>query len=104
MTFADWFESDGREAVRCAGLNDGGATIRGICQRAFAAGERLAHREETAAAECQDRWTAYYYLFGILPVGSLEISRGRERGSAWLDARVNLRRLLRPFIGIDIRS
>jgi hypothetical protein len=104
MNFADWFESDGRDAVQSSGLADSGATIRSICQRAFDAGERLAHRQESDAAMRLDRWVAHYYLFGLIPVGSLEIDRGRARGDAWLDARINLRRLLRPFIGIDIRT
>src|SRR5690349_1333960 len=105
MTFSDWFESDGRDAVASAGLGAGGATVRGICQRAFAAGERLARREvERDAAEAADRWVAHFYLLGVIPAGTLAIDRGRGRGEAWLDARLHIRRFFRPFIGIEVRT
>jgi len=104
MTFSEWFESDGRDAVASAGLGVGGATVRGICQRAFAAGERLARQEAERDAEVADRWVAPFYLFGVIPAGTLSIDRGRGRGEAWLDARLHIRRFFRPFIGIEVRT
>ena len=108
MTFGDWFETDGRDAVASAGLGAAGATVRGICQRAFAAGERLAQgqaRRDTDAADAvADRWVAQFYILGIIPAGTLSIDRGRGRGEAWLDARLHVRRFFRPFIGIEVRT
>jgi hypothetical protein len=108
MTFSEWFETDGREAVASSGLGASGATVRSICQRAFAAGERLAHRQARqtadAAAEVADRWVAHYYLLGVIPAGTLAVEPGRGRGEAWLDARLHVRRFFRPFIGIEVRS
>jgi hypothetical protein len=105
MTFGEWFETDGRDAVASAGLGAGGATVRGICQRAFAAGERHAQQQARRSAdETADRWVAYYYVLGVIPAGTLVIDHGRGRGDAWLDARVHVRRFFRPFIGIEIRT
>jgi hypothetical protein len=104
MTFSEWFETDGRDAVASAGLGAGGATVRGICQRAFAAGERLARREAELAAEEADRWVAHFYLLGVIPAGTLAIGPGRGRGEAWLDARLHIRRFFRPLIGIEVKS
>ena len=108
MTFDEWFESDGREAVGSTGLGGSGAKVRAICQRAFAAGERLAQgqarRDSDAADDTADRWVAHFYVLGVIPAGTLAIARRRGRGEAWLDARLHIRRFFRPFIGIEVRT
>jgi hypothetical protein len=104
MTFGEWFETDGRDAVASAGLGAGGATVRGICQRAFAAGESQARQQvRREANEATDRWVAHFYILGVIPAGTLVIDHGRGRGEAWLDARLHVRRFFRPFIGIEVR-
>ena len=104
MTFNEWFESDGREAIDSTGLGGSGARVRAICQRAFAAGERLAKRHADAADDVTDRWVAHFYVFGVIPAGTLAVDRSRGRGEAWLDARTHVRRFFRPFIGIEVRT
>ena len=104
MTFHEWFESDGREAIAASGLGMSGANVRGICQRAFDAGAREATASAGRAAEARDHWVADFYLFGVIPAGSVAIGRGVSRGQAWLDARLHVRRFLRPLIGIEVRT
>ena len=104
MTFAEWFESDGREAVAACGLGAVGASVRGICQRAFEAGAREGIAGAGRAAEGKDYWVADFYLLGVIPVGSMAIGQGLSRGQAWLDARLHVRRFLRPLIGIEVRT
>lgn len=107
MTFSSWFEADGRQAVSAANLDASGSSVRAICERAFAAGQRYGTQLSDDAAEAAGvhaRLVAHFYLLGVVPVGTLSLEPGRSRGQAWLDARVNLRRFLRPFVGIEVRG
>jgi hypothetical protein len=107
MTFNSWFEADGRQAVSAANLDANGSSVRAICERAFAAGQRYGAQlsdDAAAAAGVHHAFVAHYYLLGVVPIGTLSLDPGRSRGQAWLDARVNLRRFLRPFMAIEVRG